>query len=780
MGVEEQRIKPGEAVKQPVGAVIEASKIAGAPEALAGVKPPVKGLEAQSGVLGDYSSSSGNLAENTGLPVASVQKGVEAIAKGIPAGDRVADTGEKLGAGVAVVNKPPQEAVVLDHSSPIDPENKQKTIAGVKPFEEKLLGALEKRGYTTGDSIAIQMAIQELAPDIANHAMAGDLKAKAVISDSQCRLELQWRQEGGEVKLEDIAAQRKAEIENVTSPDDYKKSLQGRIEAKEAEGQLGGAGLGLMLVKEMNDDFTTTYDPKTKTYTAVVIKNNSSAPQPAAPVVTAAGTKTGGSVADTGEKIDTGIKVIVDMTPPEEKPPIYQRISNRGSMLERVRSLNQANKGVGKILEGINSDSAEVRSSAQGLLTEVFNKKGEEELKRTGKRTIPEFTEQDFVGFRYDKENGVLYDSGSKKDWAAGKTPFRRLMSKLYHDNPLAIDTLGGITLYVGTGELAGGGIALVDGAAWANGKKNFDGYVSHEQVHRGLADPFKGYRRGGNEAVEELLAYSREVELGHKTWFGVENLLGKNYVEEYAKQVSPEMREQFKESLRIKIKSAVANADLLQQKLYDHVVAAEFGRTAQDDILLWTQEGSAPVNQPRNPAMLRERSFKMLRHMLASSLELDQFNKKANEVLIDGKTPATAVTEILSESVRIRQQEARTIRAGTPRPEASPSGPLGQDVKTDVKSPELERALDVIERMYGEGKGVVVPDEVRIRGESAVREFLKLLPDVKVPEELLRPKGEGEVPPEAREGPRPEVPREVPREAPKPRPRPRFIPRGR
>jgi len=167
----------------------------------------------------------------------------------------------------------PRESVVqFEGLFQIDPESRRRTLAATEKFTESVLGAMESRGFSGRDTFSIRMGLSELCPDILNFCEGNQFTAKAAVEADQTRVELKWRESTG-VRLEDIATARGREVSELSNDKKaYETNLLDRIERKKGERQIGGAGLGLLLVSSFVDEFRTSFDEKKKEMTAVLVK----------------------------------------------------------------------------------------------------------------------------------------------------------------------------------------------------------------------------------------------------------------------------------------------------------------------------------------------------------------------------------------------------------------------------------------------------------------------------------------------------------------------------
>ncbi|MFH1835952.1 MAG: hypothetical protein ABH851_07170 [Methanobacteriota archaeon] len=175
----------------------------------------------------------------------------------------------------------------LEHSSPIDPtskDSKMDSCRRVWPFEKKIVEDLRSRGYTPRDINHVEQALYELVPNAVDNSMSGDLKARATVTEGQCKVELEWKQEKP-VDIREIAKQRQAELNDmmIKDYDAYVDHLAERLAAREqgerfsgkSGGRFGGTGLGLDIIEGyFGDKWGSTYDPKTKTLKVTLTQEN--------------------------------------------------------------------------------------------------------------------------------------------------------------------------------------------------------------------------------------------------------------------------------------------------------------------------------------------------------------------------------------------------------------------------------------------------------------------------------------------------------------------------
>lgn len=166
--------------------------------------------------------------------------------------------------------KPIEGVIPIEGEFGIDPTRKSASIGSVREFGVSLLDAMKRQNFGEAELFAVRLILEELVQNAVNHCMKCKLHTKAQISEAQTKVELKWKQKTG-ARLEDLAEQRTSEIEGMKAKA-YDRSLSKRLEQKKTQGFEGGAGLGLVLVGAYADEFTTTYDEKTRTMTATFVK----------------------------------------------------------------------------------------------------------------------------------------------------------------------------------------------------------------------------------------------------------------------------------------------------------------------------------------------------------------------------------------------------------------------------------------------------------------------------------------------------------------------------
>jgi len=166
----------------------------------------------------------------------------------------------------------PHNVVTIDLDIMVDLKSRRASVSQTAPFVQSVLASMEAKQFGEKERFAVELAMEELFPDIVNYCERPAVHARAQLDATQVKVELKWGQSKG-VKLEEVGSLRQAEIaEMAKDTKAYEKSLQDRVEMKDEAGELGGAGLGLVLVKSFVDEFTSSFDSDRKEMTAVIVK----------------------------------------------------------------------------------------------------------------------------------------------------------------------------------------------------------------------------------------------------------------------------------------------------------------------------------------------------------------------------------------------------------------------------------------------------------------------------------------------------------------------------
>ncbi|MCX6695900.1 MAG: ATP-binding protein [Candidatus Altiarchaeota archaeon] len=166
----------------------------------------------------------------------------------------------------------PEKLASVNETIPVNLDDRRSSMAeGVKVIE-KIVKAMESKNFGSAETFAVHLALEELATNAVNYCETPNVSVKAQVDSTRTTVELRWNQ-SREVKLEELAEERTREVNRMArSKKKYGKHLEDRVEAKSEAGELGGAGLGLMLVKSYVDEFTTRFDKTRKEMVAVIVK----------------------------------------------------------------------------------------------------------------------------------------------------------------------------------------------------------------------------------------------------------------------------------------------------------------------------------------------------------------------------------------------------------------------------------------------------------------------------------------------------------------------------
>lgn len=169
----------------------------------------------------------------------------------------------------------PMESQKLTCEIPMDCEDQKETFKVAREFSQDIVKAMKVKGFSDDDAGKMQLALAELTPDVQDFCEGPCCSMTADVSASQVKVTAKWTQCDG-VDLPGIAHERKKEIDRAAEegPDAIRESYSKRVEGERAKGRdIGGMGVGLVLIDQFMDEFTSSFDKTNNEMTVVMVKN---------------------------------------------------------------------------------------------------------------------------------------------------------------------------------------------------------------------------------------------------------------------------------------------------------------------------------------------------------------------------------------------------------------------------------------------------------------------------------------------------------------------------
>jgi len=321
---------------------------------------------------------------------------------------------------------------------------------------------------------------------------------------------------------------------------------------------------------------------------------------------------------------------------PPRPPKAPEPAGSRPTILQATRTRRQRISSVDDKLAGLNSENPEVARESRRWLAEGLNEKY-----GYRKDDIRRFKGGEFAHARFDQEYGAIYftdddaynnmnSRANGRGHSLSETRYKVIRKRM---EPGKLDQSRGVSVPAQHGRLSGAGIILVKDADAVGVKK-------HEREHR--YDPYSSERIRGDRALSEILASTRQIEGGEKTWKSLKGQLMSSYLPDW----SAGLNEAQKNQTAANVSGAVDDSERLFKHLKD-------------------KEGLSD-----------EQAYRRLRNVLKSSVDTRQFHAQTEEIL-KGKSSQAAVGENLkrTEAIIARRKEARAVQV--PKQEAHPDTEL-------------------------------------------------------------------------------------------------------